>query len=113
MQPGPLNGTDVHEDILAAVIRLNETKAFLAIEPLHCSLRHQVLLSDIALRSPHPSAVCSSCSRFGRSSLVRRESRGEAKSFGRSSMLQILTDRGLFRNAYVRWKHSPSVLMPR
>jgi hypothetical protein len=30
----------VHEDILAAVIRLDETEALLAIEPLYGSLRH-------------------------------------------------------------------------
>jgi hypothetical protein len=36
---------DVHEDILAAVIRLDETEAFLAVEPLHGSFRHIALLS--------------------------------------------------------------------
>ncbi len=28
------------ENILATVVRLNETKAFLAVKPLYCSLRH-------------------------------------------------------------------------
>jgi hypothetical protein len=31
------------EDVLAAIVRLNEAKAFLAIEPLHGSLRHETL----------------------------------------------------------------------
>jgi hypothetical protein len=30
----------VDEDVLAAIIRLDEAEAFLAIEPLHGSLRH-------------------------------------------------------------------------
>jgi hypothetical protein len=30
----------VHENILAAIIRLDEAEAFLAIEPFHGSLRH-------------------------------------------------------------------------
>jgi hypothetical protein len=33
----------MHEDILAAVIRLDEAKAFLAVEPLYGSLRHETL----------------------------------------------------------------------
>jgi len=32
------------EDVLAAIVRLNEAKAFLAIEPLHGSLRHRMIL---------------------------------------------------------------------
>ena len=35
---------DVHEDILAAIIRLNEAEAFLVIEPLHGSFCHIALL---------------------------------------------------------------------
>ena len=42
---GTLNGADVDENVLAAVIRLDEAKAFLAVEPLHGSLRHETLLS--------------------------------------------------------------------
>jgi len=34
---------DMDEDILAAVVGLNETEAFLATEPLHGSLRHGTL----------------------------------------------------------------------
>jgi hypothetical protein len=36
---------DVHEHILAAVIRLDESVALLAVEPLHGSLRHVARLS--------------------------------------------------------------------
>ena len=44
---GALDGTDVHEHILAAVFRLDETKAFLAVEPLHGSLSHLRCLLSI------------------------------------------------------------------
>jgi hypothetical protein len=44
--PGAFDGAYVHKDILAAVIRLDETKAFLDVEPLYGSLRHETLLSD-------------------------------------------------------------------
>jgi hypothetical protein len=37
----------VYEYILATVIRLNESKALLAVEPLHGSLRHIRLLSGM------------------------------------------------------------------
>jgi hypothetical protein len=40
MHPGAFDSTDVHEHILAAVIRLDEAEAFLAIKPLYCTLRH-------------------------------------------------------------------------
>jgi hypothetical protein len=36
---------DVHEYIVAAVIRLNEAEALLAVEPFHGSLRHVAILS--------------------------------------------------------------------
>jgi hypothetical protein len=35
-----LDGGDVHKDILAAVVGLNEAKALVRIEPLHCTCRH-------------------------------------------------------------------------
>jgi hypothetical protein len=35
----------VYENILAAIIRLDESEAFAAIEPLYGSLRHEILLS--------------------------------------------------------------------
>jgi len=41
MHTGAFDGADVHEDILAAVVRLDKAEAFLAIEPLHGSLRHK------------------------------------------------------------------------
>src|SRR6266478_4877269 len=40
---GSFDRADVHEDILAAVIRLDEAEAFLAVEPLHDSLRHMLV----------------------------------------------------------------------
>ena len=49
--PGALDGADVHENILAAVIRLDEAKAFLVVEPLYGSLRHETLLSGTCLAS--------------------------------------------------------------
>src|SRR5712671_7600463 len=45
MHPGAFDCADVHEDILAAIIRLDEAEAFLAVEPLHGSLRHLTLPS--------------------------------------------------------------------
>ena len=45
IHPGTFDGADVHEDILAAIIRLDEAEAFLTIEPLYRSLRHMTVLS--------------------------------------------------------------------
>jgi len=45
VHPGTLYGADMDEHILAAVIRLDEAKAFLAVEPLHGSLRHETFPS--------------------------------------------------------------------
>jgi hypothetical protein len=36
----PLDRADVNEHILAAVVRLNESEALLAVEPLHSTCRH-------------------------------------------------------------------------
>src|SRR6266849_1828595 len=41
--PCALDLLDVHEDILAAVIWLDESVAFVWIEPLHDSLRHMLV----------------------------------------------------------------------
>ena len=41
LQPRAFDCADVHEDILAAIIWLDEAEAFLAVEPLHGSLRHR------------------------------------------------------------------------
>jgi hypothetical protein len=46
--PGALDRADMHEDVLAAIIRLDEAVALLAIEPLHDSLRHITRLSGSA-----------------------------------------------------------------
>jgi hypothetical protein len=43
-QPGAFDSADVYEHILAAVIRLDETETFLAVEPLYGSLSHITLL---------------------------------------------------------------------
>ena len=43
LYPCALDGADVHENILAAVIGLDEAKTFLAAEPLYGSLRHETL----------------------------------------------------------------------
>jgi hypothetical protein len=77
---------DVHENILAAILRLNETEASLAVEPLHDSLRHGTLLSDECSGKLHRSR-----SRFMSRDLeeVRQsdaQRRGEANSFGRNSI---------------------------
>jgi hypothetical protein len=47
VHPGALDRADVHEDILAAVIRLDEAEAFLAVEPLHDSLRHMLVFQIV------------------------------------------------------------------
>jgi hypothetical protein len=44
-QAGPLDRTDVNEHILAAVVRLNEAKALLAVEPLYRARTHEKFLS--------------------------------------------------------------------
>ena len=44
IEPGALDGADMHENIPTSVIGLDEAKALLGIEPLHFSLRHAVEL---------------------------------------------------------------------
>jgi hypothetical protein len=39
VEAGPLNSRDVHKNILAAALRLNETIAFGGVEPLHSTFR--------------------------------------------------------------------------
>src|SRR6478609_10547650 len=39
-QTGALDGADVNEHILAAIVRLNEAVALLTVEPLHGTCRH-------------------------------------------------------------------------
>jgi hypothetical protein len=53
VHPGTFDGADVHEDILAAVIRLDKAEAFLAVEPLYRTLRHMTPLSGACLGRPH------------------------------------------------------------
>jgi len=42
---GAFDRTDMQENILAAVVRLNEAETFLAVKPLHGSCRHGIPLS--------------------------------------------------------------------
>jgi hypothetical protein len=56
---GSFDRADVDEDVLAAVIRLDEAEAFLAIEPLHGSLRHLAFLSVTCVIRPRLSAAVS------------------------------------------------------
>jgi hypothetical protein len=50
---------DVHEDILAAIIRLDKAEASFVIEELHSSLRHMTVLSGTCVMRPHVSAASS------------------------------------------------------
>ena len=45
---GALDRADVNEHIVAAVVRLNESKALLAVKPLHSTCRHFLLQSAYA-----------------------------------------------------------------
>src|SRR5947208_265791 len=68
----------------ASVIRLNETKTLLAVEPLHCSVRHLCAfdMSHEGRALPLPG-----CFEILERSSVRRAIRGVAKSSGRNSIL--------------------------
>jgi hypothetical protein len=44
-QASTFDSADVDEDVFAAVIRLNEAKTFLAVEPLYRARTHEVILS--------------------------------------------------------------------
>ena len=43
VHPGAFDRADMHEDVLAAVVRLNEAESFLIVEPFHGSGSHSVL----------------------------------------------------------------------
>src|SRR5271167_4657192 len=43
---GALDGTDVHEDVLSSIARLDESEAALIIEEFHCSNCHDGLRQD-------------------------------------------------------------------
>jgi hypothetical protein len=79
---------DVHEDILATIIRLNEAEAFLVVEPFYGSFCHIALFSRYLCN-----AAARERSQFVRDLEKSRQSkggmRGEAKSFGRSSIAAI------------------------
>src|SRR6202046_1531794 len=44
---GPLDSRDMDKNVLAAVIGLNETVAFFAVEPFHCSRIHGSILQSV------------------------------------------------------------------
>jgi hypothetical protein len=64
VHPSTFNGADVHEDILAAVIRLDKAEAFLAVEPLYCTLRHMTFF-QVRVQVGCAVAQPCQCSRFG------------------------------------------------
>jgi hypothetical protein len=82
-QPRAFDRANVHEDVLAAVIRLDESEALLAIEPLHSSLRHVSFFSTCALR---PRSSAASSFEIWRKVVNPTQLCREAKSFGRSSI---------------------------
>ena len=57
VHPGAFDRADVHEHILAAVIRPDEAEAFLVIEELHCSSRHITLFQGKCVLRPRVSAA--------------------------------------------------------
>src|SRR3989338_821151 len=50
LEAAALNGGMMHEDILAAVARGDETKTFSVVKPLHCSCCHEKYLYMVELR---------------------------------------------------------------
>ena len=48
--PGAFHRADMHEHVLAAIIGLDKTEAFLTVKPLYGSLRHVTLLSKAVSR---------------------------------------------------------------
>src|SRR5262249_35004501 len=73
LHPRPFDCPEVHEDIFTAVIRLDESVAFLAVEPLHGSLRHTFLFVAVATRPRTSPAERLFTSKFAlaRNSLMR------------------------------------------
>src|SRR6185295_4557902 len=49
LDAGALDGADMDEHVLAAVIRLDEAEALGAVEPLHCSRSHGSYLSQTSV----------------------------------------------------------------
>ena len=58
LQPGALDGRDVQEDVLAAVLGLDETKALAGVEPFHSASDH-VRVSFSSCRAQNAAAVAS------------------------------------------------------
>jgi hypothetical protein len=59
-QAGALDRTDVNKHILAAVIRLNEAEALLAVEPLNSARTHENILS-LAVHTREPADEVFAC----------------------------------------------------
>src|SRR5579872_6735800 len=54
---GAFDGADMNENVLAAVVRLNEAETLLAVKPLHSSQAHGTSSFSIdACLEPHPRA---------------------------------------------------------
>src|SRR5271166_6789072 len=75
---GAFDRADMHEDILAAVVGLNESEALLTIKPLDCSLYHGSDPSDMCKIKPRVNTA-GLFRDFGRRSLVRRAGRGQGQ----------------------------------
>jgi hypothetical protein len=86
VHPGAFDRADVHEDVLATIMRLDEAEAFLAVEPLDGSLRHRTLPSEDVERRPRASTA--GWFEIWRKAVSPTRERGEAKSFGRNSIGQ-------------------------
>src|SRR5215207_8091629 len=85
---GPLDGTDVHEHIPAALIRLDEAVALCFVEPLHSSGRHWMSFHGRVHKSRAPERAQARLSIIWRGSLnVRPAVRSEAaQSSGQRSI---------------------------
>jgi hypothetical protein len=51
-QAGPFDGRDVNEDVIAAVLGLDEPVSRSRIEPLHRAARHRSSVSKIIFEAP-------------------------------------------------------------
>jgi hypothetical protein len=49
IDPGALNGADMYEGVRAAIVRRDETKALLGVEPFNCSRGHGTSFGKIKL----------------------------------------------------------------
>lgn len=82
VQPGALYGADVNEDVLRSIIWLDESEAFLSVEPLDSSLRHNLFLSCMRRRATQQRDRYRS--EIGKKVISLTRKRAKAKSFGRT-----------------------------